>query len=118
MKIHKKTLKAMMLSATMATLMLLPLTMNGQYNEHKSGIQPWGQSSMLGRENKYGLQEWGQTSLMGRQDGGGTRNGSGGIGLEGTTPENPTNAPLGSGIAILVVAGVGYTLLKRKEDMQ
>ena len=101
MKIHKKTMKAMMLSATMATLMLLPLTTNAQY-----------------RENKYGLQEWGQTSLMGRQDGGGTRNGSGGIGLEGTTPENPTNAPLGSGIAILVAAGAGYALLKRKEDKQ
>lgn len=113
----KKTLKAMMLSATMATLMLLPLTMNGQYNENKFGIQPWGQSSMLGRENKYGLQEWGQTSLMGRQDGGGTRN-RGGIGLESATQENPTNAPLGSGIAFLVVAGVGYTLLKRKEDKQ
>ena len=90
-----------MLSATMATLMLLPLTTNAQY-----------------RENKYGLQEWGQTSLMGRQDGGGTRSGGGGIGLEGTTPENPTNAPLGSGIAILVAAGAGYALLKRKEDKQ
>ena len=41
-----------------------------------------------------------------------------GIGLGGATTENPTETPLGSGIAILVVAGVGYTLLKRKEDKQ
>lgn len=49
------------------------------------------------------------------------RNGSNinnGVGLGGATTENPTEAPVGGGIAILVVAGVGYTLLKRKEDMQ
>ena len=49
------------------------------------------------------------------------RNGSNinnGVGLGGAMTENPTEAPVGGGIAILVVAGVGYTLLKRKEDMQ
>ena len=49
------------------------------------------------------------------------RNGSNinnGVGLGGATTENPTEAPVGGGIAILVVAGVGYTLLKRKEDKQ
>ena len=97
----KKTLKALTLSLVMATLMLLPLTMNAQY-----------------RENQYGLQEWGQTSLLGRQDGDGTRSSGGGIGLESATQENPTNAPLGSGIAILVAAGAGYALLKRKEEKQ
>ena len=94
----KKTLKALTLSLAMVTLMLLPLTMNAQY-----------------RENQYGLQEWGQTSLLGRQEGG-DRSG-GGIGLESATQENPT-APLGGGIAILVTAGAGYALLKRKEDKQ
>lgn len=99
MKTRKKTLKAKMLSAAMAALMLSPMTMNAQY-----------------REDQYGLQEWGQTGLLGKQGGG--DKGDGGIGLGGTTNEDPTQAPLGSGIAILVVAGVGYTLLKRKEDKQ
>lgn len=92
-----KTLKALTLSAAMAALMLSPMAMNAQY-----------------KEDQYGLQEWGQTSLLGKQGSGGTE----GIGLGGATTENPTEAPVGGGIAILVVAGVGYTLLKRKEDMQ
>ena len=41
-----------------------------------------------------------------------------GVELGGSTTENPTETPIGSGIAVLVVAGVGYTLLKRKEDKQ
>ena len=36
--------------------------------------------------------------------------------LGGTTQENPTSAPIGSGIAVLVAAGAGYALLKRKEE--
>ncbi len=32
--------------------------------------------------------------------------------------EDPTQAPLGSGIAVLVAAGAGYALIKRKEEQQ
>ena len=56
---QKKTLKATVLSLAMATLLLLPMTMNAQYKEHQ-----------------FGLQEWGQTSLLGRQDGGNRSGGS------------------------------------------
>ena len=53
-------------------------------------------------------------SMMNR-DGAGIENG---VSLGGSTTENPTEAPLGSGIAFLVAAGVGYTLLKKKEERQ
>ncbi len=36
-----------------------------------------------------------------------------------TNNENPTaDAPIGSGIIVFMVAGVGYALLNRKEDQQ
>ena len=47
-----------------------------------------------------------------------SNNRDGGVGLGGATTENPTETPLGSGIALLVVAGAGYALLKRKEGEQ
>lgn len=43
-------------------------------------------------------------------------NRGGGIGLGGAESENPT--PVGSGIIVLMAAGAGYALLKRKEDKQ
>ena len=94
---QKKTLKASVLSLAMAALMLLPLTTNAQYNE-----------------NKYGLQEWGQTSLLGRQDGGDRSGGtsSGEISNYGIGQ----SVPLGSGIIVLLGAGLGYAALKKKED--
>ena len=39
-----------------------------------------------------------------------------GISLGGAESENPT--PVGSGIIVLMAAGAGYALLKRKEDKQ
>jgi hypothetical protein len=42
-----------------------------------------------------------------------------GFTLGGAQNENPTtDAPLGSGIVILMAAGAGYALLKRKEEQQ
>lgn len=39
--------------------------------------------------------------------------------LGGAQNENPTtDAPLGSGIVLLMAAGAGYALLKRKEEQQ
>ena len=96
MKNNKKR-KAIVLSMVMAFLLLLPLTMTAQYDESRYGLQPWFGSSMMGKEN-----------------GGGNRDE--GIALSGAESENPT--PVGSGIIVLMAAGAGYALLKRKEDKQ
>lgn len=50
----------------------------------------------------------------------GDRNGlSFGLTLGGANSENPTQeTPLGSGLIIMVAAGAGYALLKRKEEQQ
>ena len=95
------TLKALTLSLAMATLMLLPMKMNAQYKEHQ-----------------FGLQEWGQTSLLGRQEGGSSLRTGGNTSIEGITNDGFGTSPIGSGIAILLVAGLGYVALKKKEDKQ
>ena len=96
-KINRKR-KAIALSLALAATVLLPQNATAQYDENKYGIQPWFGSSLLGREND------------------GNRNGESynisnyGIG--------ELEVPLGSGIAILIGAGLGYVALKRKEDEQ
>ncbi len=45
-------------------------------------------------------------------------NRSGGIGINATIQGFEEPAPLGSGIAILIGAGLGYVALKKKEDKQ
>lgn len=99
MKKHKKTLKAFALF--LGLLMLTATQLNAQ---HGGGVFARGGNTDNGDN----------ASLMNR-DGAGIENG---VGLGGATTENPTEVPLGSGIAILVAAGVGYTLLKKKEDKQ
>ena len=99
MKQSKKTLKAFVLSVAMAALLSLPLAMNAQNG-----------GGMFGLGNKGAEQE--ENSGMMR---GGYRGGEG-IGLGGAEAENPTEAPIGGGIAILTAIGAGYALLKRKED--
>lgn len=99
MKTRMKTLKAFVLF--LGLLMLTATQLNAQ---HGGGMFARGGNA----DNADNV------SLM-------NRNGSNinnGVGLGGAMTENPTEAPVGGGIAILVVAGVGYTLLKRKEDMQ
>ena len=94
----KTTLKATVLSMAMAALMLLPLTTNAQYDE-----------------NKFGLQEWGQTSLLGKQGTGSTREQEEGFSIT-NSGIGQQSAPLGSGLFILLGAGLGYVALKKKED--
>lgn len=91
----KKLLKNAVALMLMAALMLLPLTTNAQY-----------------KEDQYGLQEWGQTSLLGKQ-GGGNRSEEG---YDITNQGYGETTPLGSGVAILLVAAAGYVALKKKED--
>ena len=97
----RTNLKAAAFSMVMTALMLLPLTTNAQY-----------------RENQFGLQEWGQTSLLGRQEGGNSLRTGGNTSIEGITNDGFGTSPLGSGIAILIGAGLGYVALKKKEDQQ
>lgn len=101
MKNNNKKQKAFVLSVTMAALMLSPITSNAQYNE-----------------NKYGLQEWGKTSLLGKQDGQGSLRGDGDMSITAQNQTFGQAAPLGSGLVVLLGAGLGYVALKKKEDEQ
>ena len=94
---QKRKLKALVLSTAMAALLLLPLTMKAQYDESRYGLQPWFGSSVMGRES------------------GGNREGNG---ISGGIQNDDFGTPMGSGIAILLGAGLGYVALKKKEDQQ
>lgn len=97
-KSNKKTLKTFVFSLGLAALMLTPLKMNAQYDEEKYGLQPWFGTSLMGKENSS------------NRDGESTGDISNwGIG---------ETVPLGSGIVILLGAGLGYMALKKKEDEQ
>ena len=74
------------------------------------GAKASAQESLFGRENNGPRSSNHEESLLR-----GAVNGSG-FELGGSTNENPDAAPLGSGIAMLVAAGAGYALLKRKEE--
>ena len=96
-----KTLKAIVLSLGLAALMT-PATMNAQINR---GLlqNPYKQDNS--QKNTHGLVNRDQQYES-------TLNG----GLGNAQQEDPTTAPLGGGIAVLVAAGAGYALLKRKEE--
>lgn len=77
------------------------------------GAKVSAQESLFGRENNGPRGGNHQESLL--RD---TPNESFNLGGV-TNNENPTEtSPLGSGIAMLVAAGAGYALLKRKEEQQ
>ena len=97
---QNRKLKALVLSTAMAALLLVPQTSTAQYDESRYGLQPWFGSSVMGRESG-GNREGNGTSI------------SGGISNLGI---GQNDAPLGSGIAILLAAGLGYVALKKKED--
>ena len=118
MKTNKKNLKVAALSMAMTVLMLLPLTTNAQHDENQFGLREWGSTNAQYDENKFGLQEWGQTSLLGREDGGNRSGGNEVFNLDVVIQPFQDPAPLGSGIAILIGAGLGYVALKKKEDEQ
>lgn len=117
MKTKKLNLKSIALSMAMA-VMLLPLTANAQHDENKFGLREWGTINAQYDGNKFGLQEWGQTSLLGREGGGNRIDGNEVFNLNVGIQPFQDPAPLGSGIAILIGAGLGYVALKKKEDEQ
>ena len=73
------------------------------------------QSSLFGKEGSAANREYStRGAMMGNRSGV-----DDGFTLGGAENENPTtNAPLGSGVMMLIAAGAGYALLKRKEDQQ
>lgn len=80
----------------MTAMLLSPLVLRAQYDE-----------------NRYGIQSWGKTGLMGKQGSGDSYDITNDI-----TNDNFETTPIGSGIAILIGAGLGYAALKKKEDKQ
>ena len=93
-----KSLKAIALSLGLAALMA-PATMNAQINH-----------GLL--QNPYKTESNKNHGMMGTQ---GSRRS--GMGIAANT-QDFGQAPLGSGIAILIGAGLGYVALKKKEDEQ
>lgn len=94
-----QSLKAIVLSLGLAALMA-PATMNAQINR-----------GLL--ENPYKDNSNKNHGMMNPQ---GDRRG--GMGIDVNTQDFGQPAPLGSGIAILIGAGLGYVALKKKEDEQ
>ena len=87
--------KALVLSMALAAGLLVPTMMNAQ-SDGSRGIFDRGFEAS--ESNRGGGMEW-----------------QGG----GMTPQNPNEeAPLGSGLMLLVAAGAGYAALKRKEEQQ
>ena len=86
--------KAIVLSLGLAALMLTANNLNAQ-----SG-------------GSRGIFDRGFEASESTRDGGGMEWQGGGM-----TPQNPTEeAPLGSGLMLLMAAGAGYAALKRKEE--
>lgn len=105
-KVKKKTL---LLTLALLAGLLLPLTMNAQYREDQFGLQPWCETSLLGREGPRGGS--GGYSVSTEQFGSGS-NGGYIIGTE----QFGQNAPLGSGLFIMAAAGAAYAFSKRKKN--
>ncbi|MBO7082395.1 MAG: hypothetical protein J6W30_00935 [Bacteroidales bacterium] len=99
MKTNKTNLKALVLSLGLAALMAPASAMAQNTTERPGGL--------------FGLNDQSRASLLNQK----TVEGEGLFLNVGTQPfQDP--APLGSGIAILIGAGLGYVALKKKEDEQ
>ena len=98
MRNRKTKKKALVLSMALVAGLLVPAEMSAQ--GLFGGPQPTSNDnqSMLNSGNRGGGMEW-----------------QGG----GMTTQDPTQeAPLGSGLLVLVAAGAGYAALKRKEEQK
>ena len=101
MKTTKKSLKAIVLSLALAAGTMLPASMFAQNAEAETGGGLLGLGKLF---DSNGL-------LFGDRDG------EPELELDGiTNADFGEDAPLGSGIAILIGAGLGYVALKKKED--
>ena len=96
----KRKKKTLVLSAAIASMLLPPLTMNAQYDEHRYGLQPWFKSSLMRRE--------GSTV-------GGDINAQGFGETNGEITGQTFGVPLGSGLFVMLAAGAGYATMKSKK---
>ena len=94
-----KTLKAIVLSMVLAAGVLLPASATAQGDSEEI-------SGLFGKDGYFGLKGTrGMFDFSGQED-------------DLTNADFGEDAPLGSGIAILIGAGLGYVTLKKKEDKQ
>ena len=102
MKNCKLKRKAMMLSAAMAVMSLLPMGAFAQDGLFPRGVTDevyFGFGGAKEDQGLFGLRSVGTTGVIDNQT----------FGQE---------VPVGSGVIILLAAGAGYAILKRKEDEQ
>ena len=93
MKKTTQKMKALMLTLAMAIGLLLPMTTNAQ-NGGTDGF--FGKA---GDENNDRV------------------SGTNGLTMQGMTPQGTdSQAPLGSGLLVMVAVGAGYAILKKKEE--
>ena len=97
---NKKTLKAIVLSLGLAAMML-PANVFAQDVESESGGGLLGFGKLFSNEDRSLFPNIGEQEEEGI-----------------TNADFGEEAPLGSGIAILLGAGLGYVALKKKEDKQ
>ena len=91
------------LALTIAIVLTMGLGAYAQYEEDKYGIQPWFGTSLLGKEADAGTRvgEGDSPLILPGSHGG----------------DGDVNAPLGTGIAVLMGLGAAYAVAKkRKED--
>jgi opacity protein-like surface antigen len=99
---NKKTLKTIVFSLGLAAMTLTANNMNAQND---------GSRGMFGRGASFESAEQGSKTLF-RND----YVNRGDASISGGIANDDFGAPLGSGIAILIGAGLGYVALKKKED--
>ena len=103
MKTNKK-LKALVLSIGLGVAMLTA-----------TSVQPQMINLLDEYYNEQDQQSNGKTPLL-QRGGAGNADITGGITFDNF--QDVDNVPLGSGIAIMLIAGLGYVALKKKEDKQ
>jgi|GEM_PF-537285 len=115
MKREKKKLKMMALSAVLAVGMLLPMSAMAQYGKNENFFKGSGGGSRSSSTTfNVGTQNYGGGTLGGITVG---SDNFGGGNLGGVTVEHEEfGAPLGSGILIMLAAGMGYIVIKRRRS--
>jgi hypothetical protein len=113
MKTNKTNLKAIVLSLGLVAMMMPANAMAQKATERPGGM--FGLNDWYGYQTRpgglFGLNERSRTSFLYRTEEAGLD-----LNVEIQAFQDP--APLGSGIAILIGAGLGYVALKKKEDKQ
>lgn len=89
------------LALTIAIVLTMGLNAIAQYDEEKFGIQPWFESSMLGRGPADDFRDGDFDELL----------------LPGEHgADGDTNAPVGSGVAVLLGLGAAYMVAKKRKE--